>query len=46
LPIIPPTVARVEQFIEFCELEWDRSVGVLPIAHRDTLAWHVAVIAH
>jgi hypothetical protein len=43
LPIVPPTVARVEQFLEFCDLEWDRSVGVLPIAHRDTLVWHVAV---
>jgi hypothetical protein len=43
LPIIPPTVAKVEQFLKFCDLEWDQSVGVLPIAYRDTLAWHVAV---
>jgi len=43
LPVIPPTVARVEEFLKFCDLEWDKSVGVLPIAYRDTLAWHVAV---
>ncbi|MCY2986955.1 MAG: hypothetical protein NTY19_03695 [Planctomycetota bacterium] len=43
LPVIPPTAARVEQFLKFCDLEWDKSVGVLPIAYRDTLVWHVAV---
>lgn len=43
LPIIPPTVAKVEQFLKYCDLEWDQSVGVLPIAYRDTLVWHVAV---
>src|SRR5690606_28845108 len=43
LPIIPPTAAKVEQFLKFCDLKWDQSVGVLPIAYRDTLVWHVAV---
>lgn len=43
LPVIPPTVARVAKFLEFCDLAWDESVGLLPIAYRDTLAWHVAV---
>jgi len=43
LPVIPPTAAKVEQFLKFCDLEWDQSVGVLPIAYRDTLVWHVAV---
>ena len=43
LPVIPPTAARVEQFLKFYDLEWDKSVGVLPIAYRDTLVWHVAV---
>ncbi len=43
LPIIPPTVAKVTQFLKFCDLQWDQSVGVLPIAYRETLAWHVAV---
>jgi hypothetical protein len=43
LPIIPPTVDRVEQFLKYCDLQWDTSLGALPIAYRDTLAWHVAV---
>ncbi len=43
LPVIPPTAAKVEQFLKFCDLQWDQSVGVLPIAYRDTLVWHVAV---
>ncbi len=43
LPIIPPTVAKVEQFLKFCDMDWDTSVGVLPVAYRDTLVWHVAV---
>lgn len=43
LPIIPPTAAKIEQFLKFSDLEWDESVGVLPIAYRDTLVWHVAI---
>ncbi|MCC5876937.1 MAG: hypothetical protein JJU11_12020 [Candidatus Sumerlaeia bacterium] len=42
LPIIPPTQQRIEEFLRYTDLAWDDSVGVLPIAHRETLAWHVA----
>lgn len=42
LPIMPPTVERVEQFLKYCDLKWDERVDVLPIAYRETLAWHVA----
>ena len=43
LPIVPPTIERVEAFLRFTDRPWDESVGVLPIAFRDTLVWHVAV---
>jgi hypothetical protein len=43
LPIIPPTVERVEEFLKFTDEPWDAVVGVLPIAYRNTLVWHVAV---
>lgn len=43
LPIVPPTIAKVEEFLAFTDRAWDDSVGVLPIAYRDTLVWQVAV---
>lgn len=43
LPIIPPTVERVEEFLKYTDQRWDAVVGVLPIAYRQTLVWHVAV---
>jgi hypothetical protein len=43
LPIVPPTIDRVEEFLQFTDLPWDATVGVLPIAHRDTKVWQVAV---
>ncbi len=43
LPIIPPTLERVEEFLKYTDRPWDEVVGVLPIAYRETLVWHVAV---
>lgn len=43
LPVLPPTAERVEEFLKYTDLPWDASAGVLPIAHRNTLVWHVAV---
>lgn len=43
LPIIPPTVERVEEFLKYTDQRWDEVVGILPIAYRETLVWHVAV---
>lgn len=43
LPVVPPTIDRVEEFLRFTDRSWDETVGVLPIAHRNTLVWHVAV---
>ena len=43
LPVIPPTFDRVLEFLKFSPIKWDETVAVLPIAHRNTTAWHVAV---
>ena len=45
LPIVPPTYEKVEEFLRYSPLKWDENVAVLPIAHRNTTAWHVAVNA-
>ncbi len=43
LPIIPPTFESVSEMMRFTDCKWDETVAVLPIAHRNTTAWHVAV---
>ena len=45
LPIVPPTFEKVESFLKYTDLKWDDTVAILPIAHRNTTAWHVAVNA-
>lgn len=45
LPIIPPTYEKVTEFMKHTHYKWDETVAILPIAHRDTKAWHVAVNA-
>ncbi len=45
LPIVPPTFEKVESFLKYTDRKWDETVAVLPIAHRDTKVWHVAVNA-
>lgn len=43
LPIIPPTFEKVCEMLRFTDYRWDETVATLPIAHRNTTAWHVAV---
>ncbi len=43
LPVVPPTFERVSEMMRFTDYRWDETVAVLPIAHRNTTAWHVAV---
>jgi len=45
LPIVPPTFEKVNEFMKYTPYKYDETVAVLPIAHRDTKAWHVAVNA-
>ncbi len=43
LPIVPPTYGKVTEFLKFTDMKWDETVAVLPVAHRNTTVWHVAV---
>lgn len=43
LPIVPPTFPQVEEFLKYTDTPWNETVAVLPPAHRNTTAWHVAV---
>ena len=45
LPIVPPTFEKVESYLKYTGLAWNETVAVLPIAHRNTTVWHVAVNA-
>lgn len=45
LPVIPPTFEKVESYLKYTDMKWDETVAVLPIAHRNTTVWHVAVNA-
>lgn len=43
LPFTLPTFERVSRFMEHTDMAPEQTVAVLPIAHRNTTAWHVAV---
>lgn len=45
LPFIPPTYEKVTQFLRYTPYGYDETVAVLPVAHRNTRAWHVAANA-
>lgn len=42
LPIVPPTMQRIGEFLRYTDLPGDATVGVLPIAHRNVRVWQVA----
>jgi hypothetical protein len=43
LPIIPPTLEKVEEFLRYTPLSADAALGVLPPANREATVWNVAV---
>ncbi len=43
MPIIPPTRARVEEFMKYTDYRWNRTIAVLSPSYRSSLVWHVAV---
>ena len=43
LPIVPPTFERVSEFMRYTDMAWNETVAILPVAHRNTTTWHVAV---
>jgi hypothetical protein len=45
LPIVPPTIARVEEFLEHTDRAPDEEIAVLPSANLRATPWNVAVNA-
>ena len=43
MPIIPPTLDRVQEFMKYTDYRWNRTIAVLSPSYRSTLVWHVAV---
>ncbi len=43
LPIIPPTVERVDRFLRYTSRDPGEVLGVLPPANREATVWNVAV---
>lgn len=43
LPIVPPTIERVERFLRFTTRHPDEVIGALALAHREVTVWNVAV---
>ena len=43
LPVIPPTLDRVEQFLQFTDHAPDEVIGPCPTANRQATVWNVAV---
>jgi hypothetical protein len=43
LPIIPPTIDRIERFLEWTDRDPDEVIGVLPPERREATVWNVAV---
>ena len=42
LPVIPPTPARIEEFLRYTDWKADRLVGTIAPGYRDVLVYHVA----
>src|SRR5262249_61030784 len=43
LPIIPPTLRRVERFMRFTDRGPEEVIGICPPANREATVWNVAV---
>ncbi|MBN1848330.1 MAG: hypothetical protein JW932_07070 [Deltaproteobacteria bacterium] len=43
LPIVPPTIEKVNEFLKYTDHPWDETIAVLQAAYRDTKVWHIAV---
>jgi len=44
LPIVPPTIERVEAFLRFTDRNPDEVLGVLKPENREVTIWSVAVM--
>jgi hypothetical protein len=43
LPVVPPAVEKVEQFLRFTDRSPDEVIGTLPPGRRDATIWKIAV---
>lgn len=43
MPIVPPTFERVNEFMNYTDYRWNRTIAVLSPSYRQSLVWHVAV---
>lgn len=43
LPIIPPTVEKIEKFLKFTDHDPNKILGILPHENREATVWSVAV---
>ena len=43
MPIVPPTMERVEEFMKYTDYRWNRTIAVLSPSYRQSLVWHVAI---
>lgn len=43
MPIVPPTLDRVNEFMKYTDYRWNRTIAVLSPSYRQTLVWHVAI---
>lgn len=43
LPVIPPTIAKVEEFLRFTDRSPDEVLGICPPENREATVWNVAV---
>jgi len=43
MPIIPPTIGRVEEFLKYTDLAPDEAIATLPSANLQATPWNIAV---
>ena len=43
LPIVPPTLKKVEEFLKFTDRSPNEVIGLLPPARREATVWNIAV---
>lgn len=45
LPIVPPSLTRVEQMLQFCDRPWDQPIGRIPPRWGEAAPWRLAANA-
>lgn len=43
IPIVPPTIEKIEQFLKYTERSADEEVAILPLARLRATPWNIAV---